>query len=280
MGNSSSNEYNVERHIFHMGKSNGFTFEMSDDGEIYNEDGVVYNIAQQLNLISCIINDDNIHQWMRGMSKEKRNLIWTWRTGRCNNADFLFADVTHFIPLRKLQLFGHSLDVVPPCFSALTNLTFLDLSDNRLATFPVSVTTFTALQRLELHENRLVTIPSEISHLKLLTFFSLWSNRLTSLPVELYQLTQLEALHLNNNRLTRLDAACANLRKIHNFTVRENCFRYPKVYEQGFSAILKYFRISTVLLILKTYTNQLFPFNFPLELIYVLCDLMILLNYS
>lgn len=279
MGNLLNSQSDAPKNVFYNGRSNNSHFDLADNGEMYDNDDVKYDTAQQLEFLRYIP-EDQVHQWLRCMSKSKRNLIWAARTGRVNFPDVMLDDVTHYIPLRKLTLFSHGLSELPDSFSALTNLTHLDLSDNRFGHFPISITLFTSMQRLELHENHLVAIPPQISTLHQLSHFSLWSNHLTSLPVELYQLTQLECLQLNNNRLTRLDTACTNLKKIHNFTVRENCFRYPKVYEQGFAAIVKYFRISTVLLILKTFVNDCFPNSFPEELIFCLCDLMIRLNYS
>ena len=102
--------------------------------------------------------------------------------------------------------FGNGLiGTIPSSIGNLTNLTYLDFTENKLSgTIPSSIGNLTNLTSLRLTSNKLSgTIPSSIGNLTKLQLLQLPYNQLSdSIPSSFVNLTNLKTLNLNVNQLS------------------------------------------------------------------------------
>ncbi len=75
----------------------------------------------------------------------------------------------------------------------------LYLNGKGLTAFPNEILQFSNLTVLELGDNKLTGIPSEITSLTALRFLGLQTNRLTSLPADLWKMSSLRGVNLKDN---------------------------------------------------------------------------------
>ncbi|MBV9139408.1 MAG: leucine-rich repeat domain-containing protein, partial [Pseudonocardiales bacterium] len=106
--------------------------------------------------------------------------------------------------LTWLDLSNNRLTEVPEWISTLTDLTRLDLDNNRLTALPDGLATLTDLTELYLSNNRLTEVPEWIATLTGLTTLGLGGHSLTEVPEWISTLTDLTWLDLSNNRLTEV----------------------------------------------------------------------------
>jgi hypothetical protein len=100
--------------------------------------------------------------------------------------------------IRRLNLSGLKLEVVPPELDRLNNLQELNLSNNYLTQVPNF--NLPLLTKLELNNNHLTQVPN--FNLPLLTGLALYNNQLTQVPN--FNLPRLTKLALHNNQLTQV----------------------------------------------------------------------------
>ena len=121
---------------------------------------------------------------------------------------------------------GELTGSIPPEIGNLTNLTYLDLSNNQLSgPIPPEIGNLTNLTILELWENNLSgEIPTELYNLTNLTELDLSSNDLTgSIPPEIGNLTNLTELNLGENQLTgEIPTELYNLTNLEDLRVDNN----------------------------------------------------------
>ncbi|KAL0265936.1 UNVERIFIED_CONTAM: hypothetical protein PYX00_011653 [Menopon gallinae] len=115
---------------------------------------------------------------------------------------------------------GH--EEVPSVVFEAKDLKNLDLSHNRLATFPKEIESLSQLRRLYLNHNQLTTLPGEIGSLSQLRWLYLNHNQLTTLPGEIGSLSQLQKLYLNHNRLTTLPKEIESLSQLQELSLYHN----------------------------------------------------------
>jgi len=143
----------------------------------------------------------------------------------------------------KTSLFLSNLNLsrFPPLNSLKGQLTFLDLSGNKLTELPQEIDSYKLLTTLYLSNNKLTKLPSTIGNCELLTTLFLDNNMLTELPSTIGNCKQLAHLHLSDNRLAKLPIEigdCAQLRTLEIFhneltelpSTIGNCTQLTKVY--------------------------------------------------
>lgn len=116
----------------------------------------------------------------------------------------------------ELDMSGRGLAAIPGDVFSRTELTRLDLSDNRLTGAPqAEIRQLQKLKFLDLSGNDLTGLPAELGQLKNLEILDVSNNRLTGLPLELGNLTQLRVLDLTGNPYAAqdLDQIAAKLTK-------------------------------------------------------------------
>ncbi len=106
----------------------------------------------------------------------------------------------------ELVLAGLSLTRLPPAIWRLSNITWLNLNDNRLATLPAEIGHLVRLQVLALSNNRLTLVPVELGEIVALEYLLLDGNSLNELPQSLQQLPRLVRLYLHGNPALGLPA--------------------------------------------------------------------------
>ncbi|KAJ9537005.1 hypothetical protein OSB04_029738 [Centaurea solstitialis] len=104
-----------------------------------------------------------------------------------------------------------NIQLLPSSLEKLSNITELNLSDNKLTALPSSVTNLTALTKLDLHSNHLTNLPDSIGQLVNLLDLDLHANRLKSLPESFGDLVNLTNLDLSSNFFTHLPDFIGNL---------------------------------------------------------------------
>jgi len=90
----------------------------------------------------------------------------------------------------------------------------LDLSNQKLKTFPEEIIQLKNLKSLNLSKNKLKEIPDEIGILKNLTYLNLERNNLVKLSEELGELVLLEELIISRNQIENLPASIINLENL------------------------------------------------------------------
>ncbi|KAJ8402954.1 hypothetical protein AAFF_G00362680 [Aldrovandia affinis] len=114
------------------------------------------------------------------------------------------------------------LSTLPPSLSSLTSLTHLDLSFNRLSSFPPCLLTLPLISSLLLSHNLLSALPSSVGCLRSLRYLSLFGNRLRALPPSLGQLVALQTLDLSHNLLKSLPTEVGLLESLRSLELSNN----------------------------------------------------------
>eukprot|EP00051_Salpingoeca_urceolata_P001480 m.41294 g.41294 ORF g.41294 m.41294 type:complete len:363 (+) comp11446_c1_seq1:797-1885(+) len=104
--------------------------------------------------------------------------------------------------LEALSLGGNEYTAMPSQLLGLTNLTFLDLSNNNLESLPDAMfTELTELRGLDLDSNKFATLAPGFDKLTKLTHLSVQHNQLTMLPAQLGRATALKKVYTDGNPL-------------------------------------------------------------------------------
>ncbi|KAM7256270.1 hypothetical protein ACFE04_012011 [Oxalis oulophora] len=106
-----------------------------------------------------------------------------------------------------LNLRGKLMDQVewlPVSIGKLSNVTELDLSENRIMALPTSIGSLKALLKLDLHSNQLINLPECFGELTNLIYLDLHANQLKSLPNSFGDLINLVNLDLSSNNFVYL----------------------------------------------------------------------------
>ncbi|KAJ8977706.1 hypothetical protein NQ317_005439 [Molorchus minor] len=111
---------------------------------------------------------------------------------------------------------------LPPEIGQLSNLTCLDLSENRLEYLPEEIAGLESLTDLHLSQNVLETLPDGIGKLDKLTILKVDQNRLTSLNSNIGHCHNLQELILTENFLSELPVEMGRLVRLTNLNVDRN----------------------------------------------------------
>ncbi|XP_076930241.1 plant intracellular Ras-group-related LRR protein 5-like [Bidens hawaiensis] len=115
-----------------------------------------------------------------------------------------------------------NIEWLPITIGKLSNITQLNLSDNKLMALPSSITNLTNLTNLDVHSNQLTNLPDSFGQLVNLLDVDLHANRLKSLPESFANLSNLVNLDLSSNHFTHLPDFIGNLTSMQILIVETN----------------------------------------------------------
>ncbi|XP_042480085.1 plant intracellular Ras-group-related LRR protein 5-like [Macadamia integrifolia] len=124
-----------------------------------------------------------------------------------------------------LDLGGKLMEQVewlPVSIGKLSDITGLNLSENRIMALPSTFGGLKALTKLDIHSNQLINLPESFGELVNLTELDLRGNRLRSLPASFGNLTNLIVLDLSSNDLTVLPPTLGNLTRLKRLNAETN----------------------------------------------------------
>ena len=135
-------------------------------------------------------------------------------------ADRSFIGVDRDKRVNRLNLYAMGIEVIPSDIGELDRLESLVLGNNRIKSMPKAVEALTALTFLDLSGNRLETLPDGF-RLTRLNRIDLGRNLLTALPVNI-DVTNLEFLFLDSNRIRTLPPDFRYLKALNTLRVDGN----------------------------------------------------------
>ncbi|HRK83937.1 MAG TPA: leucine-rich repeat domain-containing protein, partial [Saprospiraceae bacterium] len=142
---------------------------------------------------------------------------------RHNEIRALPDDFTLFLPnLTYLDMTGNKLTDLPMKFGDAPQLSSLHLSSNQLKSIPLSIGRLKNLKQLYLGGNQITALPAEIGQMKALNVLFANDNQLSTLPANIGGMSSLSTLNLYNNKLTSLPAEIANLKELTTLSLENN----------------------------------------------------------
>ena len=128
----------------------------------------------------------------------------------------------------RLDLSGQKLKELPD-LRVFKNLNALDLSKNRLHTFPAWLGEFTYMQELRISQNKLKEFPEAICKFKNLKRLDLSRNALTGLPKCMGGLKELTSLDVWSNDLADFPLQLAGMEALRFLDLRNILFEVPEM---------------------------------------------------
>ncbi|XP_071730591.1 uncharacterized protein [Rutidosis leptorrhynchoides] len=115
-----------------------------------------------------------------------------------------------------------NIEWLPVSIGKLSNITELNLSDNKLTSLAASIANLTNLTKLDVHSNQLTRLPDSFGQLVNLLYLDLHANGLKSLPESFANLTKMINLDLSSNNFTNLPDFIGNLSSLQILIVETN----------------------------------------------------------
>jgi len=133
-------------------------------------------------------------------------------------------DIGNLTAMRKLDLFGCSIKVIPPFIGNLVQLESLDLRKNALENegIPSEIAQLTGLIRLMLSLNNFTDLPLQVTSLPAVREFEIANNKIIALSPEIGRMTTLQRLNLGGNKIQRLPPTIGNLTELTYLCVKSN----------------------------------------------------------
>ncbi|KAG5029030.1 hypothetical protein JHK87_012544 [Glycine soja] len=125
--------------------------------------------------------------------------------------EWLQVSIGKLSDVTEMDLSENRLMALPTTIGGLKALTMLDLHSNQLINLPHSFGELINLVDLDLHANRLKSLPATFGNLTNIIDLDLSSNGSRPFPRQLGSLNALEILTLHNNRVKRLPSTTGNL---------------------------------------------------------------------
>src|SRR5216684_880732 len=139
------------------------------------------------------------------VGQQERNIVHSF----CRNT-YLFCHADSLPHLQNLVTFwpnheyisNNRLTALPESlFENLSNLAYLNVTDNQLTALPGNIGNLTNLKELRVFNNHLTALPESLGNLRSLSYLDVRANRLISLPASIGDLTHLEKLDVRWNKL-------------------------------------------------------------------------------
>ncbi|KAI5862413.1 putative cell morphogenesis protein Sog2 [Durotheca rogersii] len=103
--------------------------------------------------------------------------------------------------LERLALSHNKLSSLPSRFSECTHLRYLNVRNNQIREFPLSLCDLKSLEILDMGRNKIRVLPPEIAKLTSLKVLAVQKNRIEELPLCLADMVSLQMLRLDGNNI-------------------------------------------------------------------------------
>lgn len=141
-----------------------------------------------------------------------------------NDSSYIYRSIeeikAHPERVFRLNLSKQKLDTFPPEIFECTNLIELDLSKNKIEEIPPQIGRLINLEKLSMANNGLVHLPKEIGKLTQLKYLGLNRNILEDLPAEIGDLESLEVFEMWDNELKDLPDEMGKLTNLKILEIR------------------------------------------------------------
>ncbi|KFY27895.1 hypothetical protein V493_03222 [Pseudogymnoascus sp. VKM F-4281 (FW-2241)] len=101
--------------------------------------------------------------------------------------------------LERLALSHNQISTFPSRFAECTSLRYLNVRNNAIREFPLSICELSSLEILDISRNKLRVLPPELAKLTALKVLSVQKNRIEELPLCLADMNSLQCLKLDGN---------------------------------------------------------------------------------
>jgi Leucine-rich repeat (LRR) protein len=195
---------------------------------------VILPIMEIFEQANCKITHDNEYYNTQYAKSQDRIYTFSFKKADYNKVEHVLEstsdlvnniiEITRLTKSIKIDLSGYDLSEIPSSLFVLSNLEELDLANNNLTSYQLSllVEYLPKLKKLNLDSNELTALPESIGELNQLISLNLFSNQLKVLPKSLGQLSQLAELDVGRNDLTALPESFAQLKQLQSLTLSEN----------------------------------------------------------
>lgn len=192
-----------------------------DDNEYINVTGIEPDRIVPLQTALKSINVAATNQsWESWDSEDQLNLSGLGLTNA--DLDKLLPFIQKRLPnLTFLELSQNKLTRVPK-LNAFNNLTDLTLHSNEITGFTDELDHLEKLKSLTLENNRLTNLPENIKNLKELTYVDFSYNQLIDIPIEIGTLGKIKTLFLDNNQIVVLPESVGGLGHLDLFALQNN----------------------------------------------------------
>lgn len=131
-------------------------------------------------------------------------------------------EIGNLTNLLFLNISNNQLTNLPPEIGNLTNLEYLTARNNQIASLPPEIGNLTNLEYVDLYNNALTDLPAEFGNLTNLRWFQFYDNELTSLRPEIANLTNLTFINLGSNELTEVPSWIGNFTELTDLSIESN----------------------------------------------------------
>lgn len=136
---------------------------------------------------------------------------------------------------KSVDLSRKNLTVFPPDVLQQSQITWLNLSSNRLKTLPSEIGNLSNLEELYLDHNQLEgALPAEIRKMSKLRVLNVQNNRMTGIPAEIGQLKNLSELNYSYNNLDTFPNEIGNLKD----NLKKLDISYNRYSEDSYKALM------------------------------------------
>ncbi|GMT18961.1 hypothetical protein PFISCL1PPCAC_10258 [Pristionchus fissidentatus] len=132
-------------------------------------------------------------------------------------------DIGRLTLLEHLDLSSNRLGSFPPPLSQLSHLTRLSLAGNQLDTLSIHIRLLVNLNSLDLSNNWLSDLPFQLTECTYLTHLNLSFNRFKKIPNTLFHLKGVTTWKLAGNEISSFDVPSEIIQKIDKLDLRRNC---------------------------------------------------------
>ncbi len=130
--------------------------------------------------------------------------------------------ITEFKWLKKAYLRNCSIGEIPASLFEHPNLEYIDLSTNKIDSFPLLRITNLQLKHIDLTNNKIKIFPSSLSKLTNLKTLILNLNKIESIPLNIGLFEHLKTLSLTSNNILGIPQEISDLKELINLDLTSN----------------------------------------------------------